>query len=111
MCKKNLERKVLSPPSSDDIDEIIPKDWEPAKKSSKKKRSKKGCKTCYCDIIENENSDSLRYQNTFHQLLAKNYCENHESIYSDHKCKPSWCGDCGFFIKYEITIDYSKWSR
>ncbi len=29
--------------------------------------------------------------------------EEHERVYSDHKCKPHWCGDCRYLTKYEIT--------
>ena len=57
MCEKNLEGKVLSPPSDGDIDESYPKDWEEVEPKKKKKRSKpkkKICKTCGGDILENE---------------------------------------------------------
>ena len=45
------------------------------------------------------------------QLRVKDYCESHEATYSDHKCKPCWCGDCGYLRKYEITINHSKWDK
>ena len=48
------------------------------------------------------------FHDTYHQLMAKDYCEDHERVYSEHKCKPSWCGDCGYLTKYEITIDWEK---
>ena len=76
-----------------------------------KKTKKKICKTCAGDIIENENRDVLRYSDTYHQLSAKEYCSRHEISHSDHKCKPSWCGDCGFLIQYDIMIDWEKKAR
>ena len=48
------------------------------------------------------------FHDTYHQLKTKEYCENHERTYSDHTCKPCWCGDCGYLTKYEITIDWEK---
>ena len=115
MCEKNLEGKVLSPSSKDKKDEeILPSDWEPVKKSKKKKRSKtknKHCKTCQQDITENENMDALRFTNGHHQSMAKEYCKDHEFTYSGHKCKPHWCGDCSFLVNYEIEIDFNKKSK
>ena len=75
------------------------------------KKKKKICKTCAIDIIENENRDTLKYSDTYHQLSAKEYCKEHEISHSDHKCKPSWCGDCGFLIQYDIMIDWEKKAR
>ena len=123
MCEKNFTGKALSPPSdseerrvspsSDDIDESYPKDWKPVKsrgkkKGSSKKVTKKICKTCGEDIIANEDRNVYRYLDTYAQLRAKEYCENHETQYSNHKCKPCWCGDCGFLTKYEIEIEVQK---
>ena len=111
MCEKIREGKVLSPPSDGDIDESYPKDWKPVKKTKKKKRSKKKkkiCKTCSQDTISLKKRDSLRYNSKYDQKLAKEYCKEHEMSHSDHKCKPHWCGDCGYLIKYNIEIDYNK---
>ena len=107
MCEKNLEGKVLSPPSDGDIDETLPKDWKPVKKTKTKKRSKpkkKICGTRGGDILENEIRDMYRFQNSYHQLSVKDYCEEHELDYHDHKCKPRWCGDCGYLSGYEIVV-------
>ena len=84
---------------------------KPQKKTRKKSKARKSnvCSTCYENIIENENKDALRFTNTFHQLQTKQYCDEHETTYHDHKCKPHWCGDCGFLIEYDIEIDHSKW--
>jgi len=65
---------------------------------------KKICKTCWQDILDNEMRDMYRFQDSYHQLQVKDYCKEHETDHSDHKCKPSWCSDCGFLIKYEIKI-------
>ena len=116
MCEKNFEGKILSPSSDGDIDETIPSDWEEVKPKKKKKRSKKKskskiCNTCGQDILKNEMRDSFMFHDTYHQLQAKSYCKEHEIAHSDHKCKPHWCGDCGYLTKYEITIDHSKWER
>jgi hypothetical protein len=60
--------------------------------SKTKKRSKrvqtKFCKTCGQDILENERRDMFMFHDTYHQLQTKDYCKDHEAIYSDHKCKP-----------------------
>ena len=73
-----------------------------AKKSTKPK--KKHCKTCDNNIIESEDRGELRYTDTYHQLSTKKYCDEHEQKYTNHKCKPHWCGDCGFLIDYCIEI-------
>ena len=130
MCEKNLERKQLSlfPNDEDDIleetivdndidddslitddtDNIIVSASKRKKRSKKKKVVEKICKTCGRDIIKNENRDMLRFTNTYHQLSAKNYCDEHIMSHKDHSCKPSWCGDCGFLMKYEIVVKYDK---
>ena len=122
MCEKNFEGKQLSllPPDeddileetivdndiNDDIDDTIVKVSKRKKRSKKKKVVKKICKSCGRDIIKNEDRDMLRFTNTYHQLSAKNYCDEHLMSYKDHECKPCWCGDCGFLIKYEIIVKY-----
>ena len=132
MCGKNFEGKLSSPPSNDDTDEVsndnideetivddsIDNDIEeeiikPKKISRKKKKKKtktktKFCKTCGEDVIANENRNLYRYMDVYAQLQAKEYCEDHEATYSSHKCKPCWCGDCGFLTNYEIEIEIQK---
>ena len=88
----------------DDIEEITVEKPKKKRRSSKKKKTK-FCKTCGQDILENEKRDMLMFNNTYHQLNAKEYCEDHEVVYSDHKCKPHWCGDCRYLTKYEIEIE------
>jgi len=125
MCKKNLEGKVLSPSSKneddileetivdnditdkDDVDDTIVKPPKKKKRSSKKKKGQlyKYCKTCGEDILENERRDGFMYKDTYHQMLATNYCKEHETSHSDHKCKPNWCGDCGYLTNYQIEIN------
>ena len=62
----------------------------------------------YNDILDNERRNGFMYKDTYHQLSAKDYCEDHENAYSEHKCKPNWCGDCGYLSKYDITVDWDK---
>tara|TARA_Y100000310_G_scaffold234772_1_gene237795 strand:- start:644 stop:1009 length:366 start_codon:yes stop_codon:yes gene_type:complete len=114
MCEKNFEGKQLSLLPEDDIeeetiinDEIKEETIKPKKRSTKKV-TEKICKTCGEDIISNENRNVYRYMDVYAQLQAKEYCKDHEAKYSDHKCKPHWCGDCGFLTKYEITINFKK---
>ena len=97
--KKKLEKFFEGKKLSDDS--------KPQKKKTRKKskaRKSDVCTTCYEHIIENEDRDALRFTNTFHQLQTKQYCDEHERIYIDHKCKPHWCGDCGFLMNYDIEI-------
>ena len=65
---------------------------------------KKICKTCGQDIISNQDRDMFAFKNSYRQLKANDYCKEHETKYNGHKCKPSWCGDCGFLMKYEIEL-------
>jgi len=118
MCKKNFEGKILSPPPSDDIeeetiinDEIEEEIIKPKKRSRKARKNKyltKICKTCGQDILSNEKRDMFMFHDTYHQLQTKDYCEDHERVYSDHKCKPHWCGDCGYLVNYQIEIQKGK---
>ena len=88
------------------------------KSVKKKKRSPKPkiCKTCGRNIIYNEDRDATRFTNDWHQLRAKEHCDDHEDKYMNHKCRPHWGGDCGVLITYEITLtDYlsksaKKWN-
>ena len=127
MCEKNFEGKQLSlfPNDEDDINEetivdndidddnliIDDKDNIVVDSSKRKKRSKKKkkiCKTCNQNITSLKKRDSLRYNNTYDQELAKNYCKEHESSHSDHKCKPHWCGDCGYLMNYGVEIEFDR---
>ena len=111
----------MSPPSNseddifeetiidDDIEEEIIVEKPKKKKRSRKKKSlTKICKTCGQDILENEKRNMLMFQDTYHQLQAKDYCDEHERIYNNHKCKPHWCGDCRYLTKYEIEVQARK---
>ena len=102
------EEIIIDNDINDDIDDTIVKPSKRKKRSKKKKTTSKTCNTCYRDIIENENRDMLRFTNAYHQLSAKNYCDEHEASHSNHKCKPHWCGDCGFLLSYKISINYDK---
>ena len=85
--------------------------YESASPSSSKKTKKKICKicnTCGQDISENEKRDMFMYKDTYHQLQVKEQCEEHELVYSSHKCKPHWCGDCDYLIKYDIEVEVQE---
>ena len=106
---KNKDDIIEETIIDDDIEEeMIVKKPKSKKRSRKKKALKKFCKTCGQDILENERRDMFMFHDTYHQLQAKEYCKDHEAVYSDHKCKPHWCGDCGYLTKYEIEIQEGK---
>ena len=79
-----------------------------ARNSHKEKKYGKICKACNQDILSNEKRDMFMSHDTYHQLRAKDYCKEHERVYSGHKCEPKWCDKCRFLINYEITIDVDK---
>ena len=78
------------------------------KKRARNSKKTKFCKKCHQDILSNEMRGMLMSHDTYHQFLAKDYCKEHTAVYSDHTCKPVWCGDCGFLTKYEIEIQKRK---
>jgi len=120
MCEKNLEGKVLSSSSTDtddindetiidsditdDMEEIVEKPKKKKRSYKKKKVKTKICKTCGQNILEMEKRDMFMFKDTYHQLRVKDYCKDHERTYGDHKCKPNWCGDCGYLVDYQIEI-------
>jgi hypothetical protein len=122
MCEKNLERKQLSLFPNDDIDEesviddnigdnINTDDDAVIVKTSKRKRRSKAdkyCSTCNQNITLLKKNDGLKYNDKYHQVMVKDYCKEHENTYSDHKCKPHWCGDCGYLIKYDIEVTHEQ---
>ncbi len=40
--------------------------------------------------------------------LTKEYCENHEMMHSNDKCKPIWRECCGILDSYSVTIKEKK---
>ena len=82
-----------------------------ARSSRKEKKYGKICNGCNQDILEMEKRDMFMSHDTYHQLQVKDYCKEHERVYSEHKCKPKWCDKCRYLINYEIIIDHSKWDR
>jgi len=95
--KKKLEKIFEGKKLSDNSE-------PPKKRKTSKARKSNICTTCNEHIIENEDRDALRFTNTFHQLQTKQYCDEHERVHITHKCKPHWCGDCGFLMNYDIEI-------
>ena len=121
MCEKNFDGTEMSLFPKDELDDVVEdmlinddSDEVVVRTSKRKKRSKskyKHCGTCEQNITLLKKSDSLTHKNTYHREMAKDYCKTHETSYSYHKCKPHWCGDCGFLIKYIVKIDHRTWDR
>jgi hypothetical protein len=88
-----------------------PKKVKRRARNSREPIADKYCDSCHQNITENEQRDMLRVTSGFDKRSAKNYCKEHELSYSDQKCKPIWCGDCKYLIKYEITINWKKKSQ
>ena len=88
-----------------------PKRGKKRERNSRESTADKYCDSCNQNITENEKRDALRVTSGFDKRATKNYCKEHELSYSDHKCKPIWCGDCKYLIKYEITVGRKKKSQ
>ena len=87
-----------------------------AKPKSVKKRDRnstadKHCNSCKGNITEHEKRDMLRRKRRIDREMAKEYCKEHERSHSDQSCKPLWCSDCGYLIKYEVTVHWNKKKR
>ena len=77
----------------------------PAKKKRRARNSKtKICKACNQDILSNEKRDMFMSHDTYHQLRVKDHCKEHELSYSNQKCKPIWCKECGYLEIYRVII-------
>ena len=118
MCEKNFEGKQMSLFPSDELDDVVEdmlinddSDEVVVRTSKRKKRSKKKykhCGTCEQNITLLKKNDGLKYNNKYHQVMVKDYCKEHEDRHSEHKCKPHWCGDCDYLIKYDIEITHEQ---
>ena len=111
MWEKNFGRKVLSlSPDDDNFGDCINDDDDAVtvketKRSKRKKRSAdEHCDTCDQNITLKKKRNSLNCKDSYLRKLAQESCEDHEDKYSNHKCTPHWCGDCGFLIKYEVIL-------
>ena len=85
-----------------------PKKVKKRARNSRESTADKYCDSCNQNITEYEKRDVLRVTNRYDKKLAKNYCKEHELSHSEHKCKPIWCNDCRYLIKYEITVNWKK---
>ena len=77
----------------------------------KKIKSDKTCLECGHDPIEHlfMGKDMNMYKRKKHdRKLAKEYCEEEEALYSNHKLKPIWKKCCGILDHYQVTIKNSK---
>ena len=70
-----------------------------------------------CDICNHDPQDhvfegkdmNLYKQRKHDRKLVKEYCEEHEMLHSNHKCKPIWSKCCGILDRYHITLKDSKY--
>ena len=117
MCEKNFEGKQMSLFLNDELDDVVEdmlinddSDEVVIRTSKRKRRSKadKYCSTCNQNITELKKRDCLKFKDTYHQIMAKDYCKEHELSYSNHKIKPHWCGDCSYLIKYDVEVQTGK---
>ena len=101
--KDKLKEKFLG-------EKVLSDDSPPPKPKKKRVKARKStiCKTCGQNIKKNKERDTLNYKNTYHQLLVEKHCKEHQDSYTTHKCKPHWCGDCSYLIKYGIEIQKGK---
>ena len=88
-----------------------PKKVKRRARNSNKYTADKYCDSCNQNITEYEKRNMLRVTNRYDKKLAKGYCKEHELSYGDHKCKPIWCGDCKYLIRYEVTVNWKKKSQ
>tara|TARA_Y100000310_G_C20483634_1_gene715868 strand:+ start:548 stop:832 length:285 start_codon:yes stop_codon:yes gene_type:complete len=87
-----------------------------AKPKSVKKRERNSIVDEYCDscegnITEYKKRNVLRKKLKRDREMTKEYCKEHERSHSDQSCKPLWCSDCGYLIKYEVIVHWDKKKR
>jgi len=73
----------------------------------KKIKSDKTCPECDFDPVDHyfEGKDMNVYKNRKKdRKLVKEYCEEHEMMHSNDKCKPIWRECCGILNGYSVTI-------
>ena len=85
-----------------------PKKVKKRARNSRESTADKYCDSCNQNITEYEKRNMLCVTNRYDKKLAKAYCKEHEQRYGDHKCKPIWCNDCRYLIKYEVTVNWKK---
>ena len=77
----------------------------------KKIKSDKTCPECGHDPIERlfmGKDMNLYKKKRMDRKLTKEYCEEHEMLYSNTRCKPLWRKCCGILDHYVITIIDTK---
>jgi hypothetical protein len=80
----------------------------------KKIKSDKTCPECGHDPVDHyfEGKDMNLYKKRSRdRKLVKEYCKEHEMLYSSHKCKPTWRACCGILASYTVKIKESKNKR
>jgi len=76
-----------------------------------KRKSDKTCKECGHDPAEHyfEGKDYNLYKKRKRdRKLVKDYCEEHDRLYSGDTCKSIWKDCCGIFDRYSVVITESK---
>tara|TARA_Y100000310_G_C20176644_1_gene576119 strand:+ start:65 stop:316 length:252 start_codon:yes stop_codon:yes gene_type:complete len=77
----------------------------------KKIKSDKTCPECGHDPVDHyfEGKEMNIYKNRKRdRKLVKEYCEEHEMMHSNGKCKPIWRECCGILDRYTVEIMESK---
>tara|TARA_Y100000310_G_scaffold284991_1_gene308131 strand:+ start:755 stop:1006 length:252 start_codon:yes stop_codon:yes gene_type:complete len=77
----------------------------------KKIKSDKTCPECDHDPIDHffEGRDYNMYRKRMRdRKLAKEYCEEHEMMHSNTRCKPVWKECCGILDGYTVEIKKFK---
>ena len=80
----------------------------------KKIKSDKTCPECGHDPMEHlfMGKDMNMYKKKkWDRKLAKEYCEEQEMLYSNHKVKPVWRECCGILDRYTVKLKESKKKR
>jgi|TARA_Y100000310_G_scaffold124101_1_gene122840 RNase P subunit RPR2 len=81
------------------------KDVDNPKYKSKKSPKPKICKKCGLNLNSKHTKKyKLNKNNKKHIVWTKEYCDDHEIKYPNHKVKPIWCDECGYFVKYLANI-------
>ena len=77
----------------------------------KKIKSDKTCLECGYDPVDHyfEGKEMNLYKHRKRDKKSvKEYCENHEMMHSNDKCKPIWRKCCGVLDRYSVQIIDSK---
>jgi hypothetical protein len=77
----------------------------------KKIKSDKTCLECGYDPMEHlfmGKNMNLHKKKKLDRKLVKEYCEEQEMLYSNHKVKPIWRECCGILDHYQVALKDPK---